>query len=59
MNDIWHAISRKKGCISKKHCQKHCVINVLLVQLKKPGCNAFHSYDDADIDITKLSVQIP
>ena len=36
---------------------KHCVVNVVLTELKKPGCNAFHSYDDADIDITKLSVQ--
>ena len=25
----------------------------------KPGCNAFHSYDDAVIGTTKLSVQNP
>ena len=28
-----------------------------MTELKKPGCNAFHLYHDADIDITKLSVQ--
>ena len=29
------------------------VINIILTELRKPRCNAFHSYDDADIDITK------
>ena len=33
---------------------KHRVINVILVEIKKPGCNVFHSYYDADIDITKF-----
>ena len=28
-----------------------------MTELKKPVCHAFHSYDDADIGITKLSVQ--
>ena len=36
---------------------KHHVINFVLTELKKPGCNAFHLYDDAGIDITKFSVQ--
>ena len=40
-----------------RNTNKHRAINVILTELKKPGCNAFHSYDDADIDITKLSVQ--
>ena len=33
---------------------KHSIINVILTEVKKPGCNTFHSYDD---DVTKLSVQ--
>ena len=33
---------------------KHRVINVILTELKKPVCNAFHLYDGADIDITKV-----
>ena len=37
---------------------KHFAINVILTELKKPGCNTFHSYK-ADIDITKVSVQNP
>ena len=38
-----HAISRKKRCM------EHCL---------QTRCNAFYSYDDdADSDITKLSVQ--
>ena len=36
---------------------KHCTINVILTELEKPGCRALHLYDDADIDISKLSVQ--
>ena len=36
---------------------KHHVINFVLTELKKPGCNAFHLYDDAGTDITKFSVQ--
>ena len=36
---------------------KHCVISVILTELKKPGCNTFHLNDDPDIGITKLSVQ--
>ena len=33
---------------------KHHVINVILTDLKKPGCRRF---DDADIGIIKLVVQ--
>ena len=28
-----------------------------MTERKKPGCGTFHSYDVADIDVTKLSVQ--
>ena len=37
--------------------KKYLVINVTLTELKKPGCTAFHLYDDGDIDIAKLSFQ--
>ena len=40
-----------------KTVNKHCVINVILTEFKKPECNAFHSYDDVDIDIIELRVQ--
>ena len=33
---------------------KHRVINVILTELKKQGCNAFHLYDEADTDINKV-----
>ena len=36
---------------------QHRVFNVILTELKKPGCNTFCLYDDAGIDITKLIVQ--
>ena len=36
---------------------KYLVINVMQTELKKPGCNAFHLYDDTYIYITKLSGQ--
>ena len=36
---------------------KQRVINFILTELKKLGCNTFHLYDDPDIDIRKLSVQ--
>ena len=47
----------KKDAFLRNTVNKYRVINVMLTELKKPECNAFHSYDDADIDITKLSVQ--
>ena len=34
---------------------RNLVIKLRVV--KKPRCNAFYSYDDADIEITKLTVQ--
>ena len=43
----------KKDAFLKNVTNKHCVINVILTDLKKPECNAYHSYDDADIDINK------
>ena len=47
----------KKDVFLKNAVNKHRVINVILAELKKPECDAFHSYDDADIDVPKLSVQ--
>ena len=47
----------KNDAFLRNTISKHFVINV--TELKKPGCNAFHLYDDADFDITKLRVQIP
>ena len=32
------------------------IIKVIFTERRKPGCNAFHLYDDADIEITKISV---
>ena len=46
----------KKDGFLRNTVNKHRVIYVILTKLKKPGCNAFYSYDSADIDITKLSV---
>ena len=43
----------KKDAFLKNIANKHRVINVILTDLKKPECNAYHSYDDADIDINK------
>ena len=40
-----------------KTANKCPVINITLPKLMKAGCNAFHSYDDAAIGTTKLSVQ--
>ena len=39
----------------KNTTNKHRVFNVILTEPEKPGCKAFHLYDDADV--TKLSVQ--
>ena len=47
----------KKDAFLRNTANKHRLINVILTELKKPGCNAFHLYDDAEFDITKLSVQ--
>ena len=47
----------RKDAFLKNTVNKHRVINVILAELKKSECDAFHSYDDADIDVTKLSVQ--
>ena len=47
----------KKDAFLKNAVNKHRVINVILAELNKPECDAFHSYDDADIDVPKLSVQ--
>ena len=50
-------LQEKKVVFLRKIVNKYCVINVILTEFKKLGCNAFHSYDDADIDIIKLSVR--
>ena len=47
----------KNDVFLRNIANKHHVINVVLTELKKSGCNAFHLYDDAGIDITKFSVQ--
>ena len=47
----------KKNAYLKNNANKHLVFNVTLVELIKPDCNAFHSYYDATIGTTKLSVQ--
>ena len=57
INSFSRAILRHKRYISKGSCNKYLVINVIQTELKKPGCNAFHLYDGADIYITKLSGQ--
>ena len=43
----------KKDAFLRNTINKHRVINIILTELEKPECNAFHSYHDADIDITK------
>ena len=52
----WH-FKEKKYVFLRNTVNKHIVINVILTELKKPECNMFHLYNDADIDIRKLSVQ--
>ena len=47
----------KNDAFLRNTSNKHLVINVILTELKKAGCNALHLYDDADTDITKLNVQ--
>ena len=47
----------KKNAFLRNTAKKRCLINVTSTELMKPGYNAFHSYDDAAIGTTKLSVQ--
>ena len=47
----------KKNAFLKNTGNKHHVFNATLVELIKPDCNAFHSYYDAAIGTTNLSVQ--
>ena len=47
----------KYDAFMKNIANKHRSINVILTEFEKPRCKTFHLYDDADIDITKLSVQ--
>ena len=47
----------KKNAFPRNTANKHCLINVTLIELMKPECNAFHLYEDAAIGSTKLSVQ--
>ena len=44
----------KNDTFLRSTANKHRVINFILTEFRKPGCNAFHLYDGADIDITKL-----
>ena len=47
----------KNDAFLRNTANKHRVINVILTELKKPEFNAFHLYEDTDIDITKLRVK--
>ena len=58
MDAIWQANSIKKDTLLKNTVNRHFIINVILTELKKLGCDTFHSYD-VDVDITNLSVQSP
>ena len=42
-----------KDAFLRSAVNKLIVINVILTELQKSECNALHSYDDADTDITK------
>ena len=44
----------KNDAFLRNTANKHRVINVILTELKKPGFNAFHLYNGADTDITKV-----
>ena len=44
----------KNDAFIRSTTNKHRVINVILTEFKKPGCNAFRLYDGSDIDITKV-----
>ena len=46
----------KHDAFPRNIANKHCII-VILTVLKKPRCNVFHLYDDADVDIKNLNVQ--
>ena len=45
---------RKNDAFPRNTANTHRAINVILTELKKPGCNALHLSDGADIDITKV-----
>ena len=47
----------KNDAFLRNTANKHHAINVILTELEKPWFKVFHLYDNADIDITKLSVQ--
>ena len=47
----------KKDAFLRSTANKHHAINVILTELEKTWSKVFHLYDNADIDITKLSVQ--
>ena len=47
----------KKDAFLRNIANKHCVINAISTGIRKAGCNALHSHDDADIDIIKLALQ--
>ena len=47
----------KNDAFLRNTSSKYLVINGILTELKKSGCNEFHLYDNTDIDITKLNGQ--
>ena len=48
----------KKNVFLTSTMNEHREINVISTELKKAGCNVHHLFDDTDIDIIKLVVQI-
>ena len=44
----------KKDPFLRKTANKHRVFNVISTELRKEGCYAFQSYDNADLDIINL-----
>ena len=40
-------IQDKNNVFLKNTANKHRAINIMLTELEKPGCKAFHLYDDA------------
>ena len=44
----------KSDAFQRNTANTHRAINIILTELKKPGCSAFHLSDGADIDITKV-----
>ena len=57
INSVWQCCQDKSDELLRNTANKHRAINIILTELEKPGCKAFRLFDDADIDIKKLTVQ--